>query len=108
MTASNRPTGPWIGRLLVLAAQHAGARIGLLQGRGVLVELARVGGAEQRLVEHGDFLDAAHRALEEEAVAFGEGAVPAALGLLGQRVEPAGDVVRPPAAPSPDRRRSPD
>ena len=82
-------------RGLVLAAQHGRrgwARIDLLQGGGEFVELAGVGGAEQRLVDDGDFLDAAHGALEMEAVLV-EAPLPAALGLFLERVEPLGDVV---------------
>ncbi len=77
----------------ILAAQQARLRIGLLQLGGVIVELARVGGAEQRVVDDGDILDAAHGALEQETLAFGEASGPAALDLVGQRVEPSRDIV---------------
>src|SRR5215510_15746028 len=60
----------------------------------MLVELARLGRAKQRLVDDGDFLDAAHGALEVEAVALLEAALPAALGLLRQRIEAPRDVLR--------------
>ncbi len=76
----------------VFPAQQARARISLLQLRGIFIELARVGGAEQRIVDDGDVLDAAHGALEEETFALGEASGPAALDLVGQRVEPSGDV----------------
>ena len=82
-------------RGLVLAAQHGRRgrpRIDQLQAGGEFVELARVGGAEQRLVDDRDFLDAAHGALEMKAVLV-ERALPAALGLVLERVEPLGDVV---------------
>src|SRR5207253_5484289 len=45
------------------------------------------------LVDHGDFLDAAQRALEPEA-SLAELAVPAALGRLSERVKPPGDILR--------------
>ena len=70
----------------------------------MLVELARVGRAEQRLIDDGDLLDAAHGALEAEAFAFAELALPAAFGLLGQRIEAAGDVVARPPRPCAGRR----
>ena len=70
-----------------------GLRIGLLQLRRVFIELARVGRAEQGVVDDGDVLDAAHGALEEEALAFDEVSGPAALDFVGQRVETSGDVV---------------
>ena len=63
-----------------------------MQRRRELVELARVGRAEQRLIDNGNFLDAAHRAFEMEAVLV-ERALPAALGFVFQRIEPLGDVV---------------
>ena len=78
---------------LVLAAQQARLRIGFLQLGGVIVELAGVGGAEQRVVDDGDILDAAHGALEQEALALGEAPGPAALDFIGQRVEPPRDII---------------
>ena len=84
-------------RLLVLAPQHRRRRrprINLLQRRREFVELAGVGGAEQRLVDHRDFLDAAQRCARTESRAFAELAVPAALGLVGQGIEPPGDIGR--------------
>src|SRR5206468_8748008 len=80
--------------LLVLASQRGRTRIGLLQRRRMLVELARVGRAEQRLIENRNLLDPAHRALEAEAFGFRELALPAALRLFRQRVEAARDVFR--------------
>lgn len=50
--------------------------------------------AEQRVVDHGDVPDAAHGAFEQETLALGEASSPAALDLVGQRVEPARDVIR--------------
>ena len=60
----------------------------------MLVELARVGRAKQRLIDDRDLLDAAHGALEAEAFAFGEQPLPAAFGFLRKGVEAAGDVLR--------------
>src|SRR3984957_8215161 len=48
----------------VLAAQQARPRIGFLKLHCVIVELARVGGTEQRVIDDGDILDATHGALE--------------------------------------------
>src|SRR5918992_2035615 len=79
------------GGLVVLAAERARARIDVLQRYGEFVELAGVGRAEQRLVDDRDFLYAADRAFELESFALGELALPAALGLLVQRIEPLGD-----------------
>src|SRR5436305_1076053 len=79
--------------LRVLAAQQAGIRISLLKSRGIVVELACVGRAEQGVVDDGNVLDAADGALEEEALAFGEAPGPAALDFIGQLVEALGDVV---------------
>src|SRR5438094_7729254 len=70
-------------RLLVLAAQRAGPRVDFLQRGRELVELAGVGRAEQGLVDDRDLLDAAHGALEMEAVL--EVPLPAAFGLIGLR-----------------------
>jgi hypothetical protein len=75
------------GRLGILAAQHARLRIRLLQSWGIFVELASVGRAEQRVIDDGEVLDAAHRALEDETFAFAEAADPATLDLVGQGVE---------------------
>src|SRR5215510_8434762 len=60
----------------------------------MLVELACLGRAKQRLVDDGGFLDAAHGALEMEAVALLEATLPAALGLLRQHVETTRDILR--------------
>src|SRR5207244_4766822 len=81
-------------RLLALAPQQAGPRVDLLERGRVFVEPARVGRGEQRRVDDRHLLDAAHRAGELEALALGEIALPAALGLVGPRVEPARDVFR--------------
>src|SRR6516164_9763911 len=80
------------GHLLVLATQRCRSRIDLLEHRRVLVELARVGRAEQRLVKNCHIGDAADAALEMKAVAFPELSLPAALGLLRQRVKPSRDI----------------
>ena len=69
-------------------------RIDRLQRRRLLVELARIGRAEQRLIDNRNFLDAAHGALELKAFAFREAPLPAALGLVRERVETPGDVLR--------------
>ena len=106
--ASNRLTGPWIaiGTSSPLRRSDAGLGVGALQRGGVFVEPARVGRAEQRVVDDRDLLDAAHGALEQEAFALDELALPAALGLAPQGVEALGDVGRGGLRPSPDRRRS--
>src|SRR5262245_60623583 len=66
----------------------------MLQSGGMLVELARVGRIEQRVIEDRNLGDAPHGTLETEAFAFPELALPAALGFLGERVEPPRDVFR--------------
>src|SRR5262249_60089775 len=78
--------------LLVLAAQRCGARVDPLKPRCMLVELTRVGRAEQRLIEHGDIGDAADGPLEVKTLAFPELTLPAAFGLLRKRIEAARDV----------------
>src|SRR5262249_42543638 len=80
--------------VLVLAVQRGGPRKGPLQRGRMLVEPARIGRVEQRLVESRNLGDAANGALEMEAVAFPELSLPAALGLLGERVEPPRHVSR--------------
>ena len=73
----------------------------------MLVELARIRRAEQRLVEDGDLFHAAHGALEAEALALAKFSLPAALGLLGKRVEAVARCISAARPPSRDRRRSP-
>src|SRR6266404_593091 len=82
------------GHIFALAAKRAGLGIGALQGSGVFVELACIGGIQQRVVDDRDLLDAAHGALEQEAFAIDELALPAAIGLALEGVEALGDVGR--------------
>ena len=84
-------------RVLVLTPQRRRRRrprINLLQRGREFVELAGIGRAEQRLVDHRDFLDAAQRALEFKADAFRELALPAALSLIRQSIKSSGDIFR--------------
>src|SRR4029077_3694081 len=80
--------------VLVLAAQRGRPRIDLLQRRGMLVELARVCRAEQRMIENGDLFNPAHGALEAEPLAILEFALPTALRLFGPGIKPARDIFR--------------
>src|SRR3954466_1018164 len=75
--------GPVNRGFAVLASQQAGTRKGLLQPGCVLVELARVRGAKQRVVDDGDVLDAADGAFERKTLTFGEAPDPAPLDLIG-------------------------
>src|SRR6478609_11298008 len=81
-------------RLLVLAAEQAGPPVYLLQRGGVLVEFAGIGRAEQSRIDDGHFPHAAQGTFELETAPFSELADPAAVGFLGQRIEPACDVGR--------------
>ena len=56
--------------------------------------MAGIGRADQRHVDMGEFLDAAHHALETQATIGGDGSGPAALRLFRDEIEPAGDVFR--------------
>src|SRR3974390_967973 len=74
--------------LLVTPSQHGwwrGTRKSVLEAGGILIKLACFGGADQRLIDDGDVLYAAHGALKMEAF-FVEAAFPAALGLVLQRI----------------------
>src|SRR5262249_59990590 len=82
--------------LLVLSPQHGWRRrpgISLLQGGCEFVEVAGVGGAEQRLIDDRDFLYAAQRTLELK-FRLAELTFPAALRRFGERIESPGDIVR--------------
>ena len=79
-------------RLAVLAAELGGPRIDFLQVGRLAVEAQRVGGADELAVERPGFLHAAHLAGEAQAAVGGRLAGPAALGLLGDDVEAAGDI----------------
>ena len=74
-----------------LAAQHRRRAIGLAQRRGVAVERARIGGVDQAHVEVDRILHPAQHALEGEAAGAFVGqcgvALPAALDILGDRIE---------------------
>src|SRR5262245_52645422 len=76
--------------VFILAVKRGQARIGLLQRQSMLVELARVSRAEQRVIEDRNLLDAAHGALEAEDFLL-KFAPPAALRLVRQRIEASRD-----------------
>ena len=76
----------------VLALERGGLGVDLLQMLGIVVELERIGRRDERPIHEMRFHHAAQLAPEAQA-AFGQRlAMPAALGLLGERIEALGDI----------------
>ena len=76
----------------ILPAELAPLLIKLLQLRRVIVELARIGRTQERIVDDGDFLHTAHGALELESLSLDEMSLPATLYLFGEIIEPGRDI----------------
>ena len=96
----------------VLALERRGLGIDLLQMLRIVVELERIGRSDERPIHEMGLHHAAKLAPEAQA-SFGERlAMPAAFGLLGERIEALGDIggsapapACRPSAPSDERAR---
>ena len=76
----------------VLALQRGGLGVNLLEMLGIVVELERVGRSDERPIHEVRFHHAAKLAPEAQTALWQRLAVPAALGILGKRIETLGDI----------------